>query len=91
MAVSARITSVTIDESGTRNVNYDDGTSVGYDNFDDLVLFVERADDETQHDLIQRLILRWWFERDPTLTDTGPVLGKTLTLDMSASEMLKVT
>lgn len=90
MAVSARITGINIQANGVIILSFDNGQSQEFNDMALLQLYGNEVDDATKTDLAQRLMVRWWLERDPNLQNINLALGHTLTFDMSSAEMIGV-
>lgn len=90
MAVSVRITGVNYHPNGHVYVTYDDGASNEYNDLEDLQTQSATVDAPTNLDLARALALGYWQAINPTMDNSGMILGKTVTLDLTMAQALVV-
>lgn len=90
MAVTAEIASVTKGKTGSYYVTFVDGLQYEFSSLDDLKRFAAGSDADPE--LARKLCIGWWLARDSAALDAKQVVvGKTVTLDLSAANPFKVT
>ena len=70
-------------------VNFSDGSQREYPSIEEMSTSVLQTDFD--NDLAKTMLLAWWLARDADGSNTNIVEGKTLTFDLSAANLLKVT
>lgn len=91
MAVTLQITAVT-ESGGVYTVEFSDGTATTFGSLAELQAYGSEYDDPARlgNAVLMSFLVRWWIARNATANNPNVVVGKTMTLDLSAADALKM-
>lgn len=89
MAVSIGVTSISLEENGQINVNFESDVRQ-FDNLAALVDYCGDVDSVANIVMVEKMLLRWWLLRDSEALSPGIVVGKSITFDLSQPLMIDV-
>lgn len=88
MACIVQLVNVRTEADGKIYCDFSDGSQREFASFAQLKEAVAEAD--AQHSQCRTWLLAWWIRRDANGNNPSLAIGKTLTFDLSAANMLKV-
>lgn len=84
MAVSMHCTYYSRSANGTIRLDFDGGEQREYSNLDAMKGYALGMDAEDQHDMAVKLLISLWLNQDPNAENSGLIVGKRITFDLSA-------
>lgn len=90
MALSVKCTGVNFKGNGGIDLSFNEADTTEFPNLEILQMWAAQVDDPANTDLVRRMIVRWWLERDPNAENVDLILGRRLTFDMGTAEMIAV-
>lgn len=93
--ISVQINSVSVVQDGPINVSHTGsvsgpGSGIGWSDFEQLSLAIAGAVDINSEYGCVLLFMAWWKARSATLSNTGLVNGKTMTVDLANNNPIRV-
>lgn len=88
MARTAELASIETRANGVVAVMFTDGLGIDFPSKRDLLAFARSV--EVDPDIAKKLLMAWWLARDANMSNTNLVLGKALTFDSTAQNMITV-
>ncbi|HAM40560.1 MAG TPA: hypothetical protein DCP69_04295 [Candidatus Omnitrophica bacterium] len=92
MATSVTLQAIVHQPDGGVQLKWSDGIVQYFNSMDEVKAIGNGFDDPNQHGFgnASMLLIKWWLARSPAGTNESLVLGKTLTLNLSAAAPIKV-
>lgn len=84
----AEIKSVSIGGDGILDVVLSDNSGMRFNTREDLQQYASSV--EADGDIALKLLFCWWLARDANMTNTNLVIGKKITFDPAAANMIRV-
>jgi len=84
---SVTVTAVVKMPDGTIKISTSDGSTLSWTSLEEMLTFFIPLQNP---DVALQLLLAWWIARSPDASNENLIEGKTLTLDLSAANPIKV-
>jgi hypothetical protein len=95
VAISVTVNSVSVVPDGPISLTYTGsvsgpGSGAGWSDMEQLTLAINGPVDVNSEFGVVLLFLAWWKARSPALSNTGLVVGKTMTVDLGNNNAIRV-
>ena len=92
MAISVTVSSAQKQPSGKYYVRFSDGVELEFNSLEKMKQHVRAFRDDTATDFIRAMAIAKYLKSDPTGSNPGALVGRTMTIDLSlARNIVQVT
>lgn len=90
MALSITCTRISQDAQGRIHVVFSDGVEIEFPNRTTALEWGRSVDTAGAEMTLRQLLMSWWLKRDPTGATPATVIGKTITANLSLTNIVTV-